>query len=553
MSYQVLYRRFRPQNFSEIVGQDHITAILKNQIINGNVAHAYLFSGPRGTGKTSAAKVFARAVNCSSPVNGEACGKCPSCMAAENDRLSDVIEIDAASNRGIDEIRDLIDKINYLPANGRYRVYIIDEVHMLTAESFNALLKTIEEPPEHVIFIFATTDVSKVLPTILSRCQRFDFVRIADEVIKQQLRKVLENIGYSFEEEALDVIVAAADGAMRDALSVTDKILGAAQNNTVTLANAEEALGLKGDDDIIKTARCVVMQDAAGALAALDEMIASGRDIEDVLRALSEYFRNLMVYSACGDGRLVLKGEKYSASLNELSQGLAADTAINYVSVLAKVKSDSRFLTGMRPLLEAALVKLCYTDSFNDTASLMLRVEKLERRLENLRKTGREALPARESEVFAAAGSDKTERNSEITSPAADDAKAALSAESGVKDDAAVDPTGKAALKEIKNALIFAGNYVNNSSRDLTLKGFFDDMSPAYYDGKTLKMYPTGGSVHMMELFEKKKGLEILTGILEKKLGKRLNIIITESPDMSAEGLINSAMEILGGLEEIKE
>ena len=191
MAYQVLYRRFRPKTFDEIVGQEHIVPVLKNEIKMGRVSHAYLFSGPRGTGKTSAAKVFARAVNCSSPVDGEACGKCPSCLAEETGAISNIIEIDAASNRGIDEIRQLRENVSFLPSNARYRVYIIDEVHMLTPEAFNALLKTLEEPPEHIIFIFATTEVHRILPTILSRCQRFDFRRVPDEAIVSRLEYVL--------------------------------------------------------------------------------------------------------------------------------------------------------------------------------------------------------------------------------------------------------------------------------------------------------------------------------------------------------------------------
>ena len=290
MAYQVLYRRFRPKTFDEIVGQEHIIPVLKNEIKMGRISHAYLFSGPRGTGKTSAAKVFARAVNCTSPVAGETCGQCSSCLAEETGAISNIIEIDAASNRGIDEIRQLRENVTFLPSNARYRVYIIDEVHMLTPEAFNALLKTLEEPPEHIIFIFATTEVHRILPTILSRCQRFDFRRVPDVAIVERLKYVLGEVGASFEEEALKIIAAEADGGLRDALSLTDKVLSSTDGN-VSVENVEKVLGTMGQDIIFRMCEAVASSDPAGAFDALNEALEAGVDTEYIIDSLTEYFR----------------------------------------------------------------------------------------------------------------------------------------------------------------------------------------------------------------------------------------------------------------------
>jgi DNA polymerase-3 subunit gamma/tau len=296
MSYQVLYRRFRPSKFSEVAGQEHITSILKNQIVSGKISHAYLFSGSRGTGKTSTAKIFARAVNCMNPQGGEPCGECEYCLGIKQNNLSDIIEIDAASNRGIDEIRELKDKVNYLPSLGKYRVYIIDEVHMLTTEAFNALLKTLEEPPEHIIFIFATTEPQKILPTILSRCQRFDFARLTQQTIADTLRSSIAQLGISAEDSALFLIAANSDGAMRDAFSFADKAINLSDGKLLTLSDVQNALGLADGADLYRMAEALVHEDVASVFELLNSIIAKGSDISQITNQLIEYFRGLMIY-----------------------------------------------------------------------------------------------------------------------------------------------------------------------------------------------------------------------------------------------------------------
>ncbi|MBO7699731.1 MAG: DNA polymerase III subunit gamma/tau [Eubacteriaceae bacterium] len=358
MAYQVLYRRFRPKTFDEIVGQEHIVPVLKNEIKMGRVSHAYLFSGPRGTGKTSAAKVFARAVNCTSPVDGEACGKCPSCLAEETGAISNIIEIDAASNRGIDEIRQLRENVSFLPSNARYRVYIIDEVHMLTPEAFNALLKTLEEPPEHIIFIFATTEVHRILPTILSRCQRFDFRRVPDEAIVSRLEYVLGEVGASYDTEALKIIASEADGGLRDALSLTDKVL-ASTDGAVSLENVEKVLGTMGQDIIFRLCEAVAASDPAGAFSSLNEALEAGTDTEYIIDSLTEYFRSLMIYTNVANPRdMLFKSRDYFDSLKRSSVNVTNELLGSYMLELGKLRADSRTITNTRYLIETALLRL---------------------------------------------------------------------------------------------------------------------------------------------------------------------------------------------------
>ncbi len=385
MNYQVLYRRFRPDRFSDVAGQEHITTILKNQIMSGKVSHAYLFSGSKGTGKTSTAKIFARAVNCMNPQQGEPCGECDYCLKLKDNNLTDIIEIDAASNRGIDEIRDLKDKVNYMPSTGKYRVYIIDEVHMLTSEAFNALLKTLEEPPEHIIFIFATTEPHKVLPTILSRCQRFDFARLSQDIIVETIRSVLVKIDASAEEDALYLIAANSDGALRDALSYTDKALTTAENGQIRVKDVQDALGLAGGSDIIALAEAVADENSSEAFLTLDDLLKKGGDINQIITQLIEYFRSLMVYSHTANPEKILgKNEALIGSLSKYGRSTPSEILISYVTTLAKLKNEARYLPNPRYLLEAALLTLSDKSRIIDSISLTARVEKLEKRIEGL-------------------------------------------------------------------------------------------------------------------------------------------------------------------------
>ncbi|MBQ3268773.1 MAG: DNA polymerase III subunit gamma/tau [Clostridia bacterium] len=301
MSYQALYRAWRPDTFTEIVGQDAVTRTLKRQVTTGRIAHAYLFCGTRGTGKTSAAKVLARAINCLNPRDGDPCGECEICRTLRQENSMDVVEIDAASNNGVDEIRDLREKVKYPPALTKYKVYIIDEVHMLSTGAFNALLKTLEEPPKHVVFILATTEPQRLPATILSRCQRFDFHRISMEVIIERLMVVLGGIGRSASEEALNEIARAAEGAMRDALSLLDVCLSYTDGE-VTGQLARDVLGTAGRAAMFDFADALIEGDAGGALMQIDAAMRRGSDPQVFMRDTVAHLRGVMLAGAVPDG-----------------------------------------------------------------------------------------------------------------------------------------------------------------------------------------------------------------------------------------------------------
>lgn len=295
VSYQALYRKWRPQTFEDVKGQEHIVTTLKNQIRLGRVGHAYLFCGTRGTGKTSVAKIFAKAVNCLQPVDGSPCGECAMCRAIQSQTLMNVIEIDAASNNGIDNIREIRDEVEYSPTEGRYKVYIIDEVHMLSIGAFNALLKTLEEPPEYVIFILATTEAHKIPVTILSRCQRYDFRRITVDTITGRLTELAEKENLDVEEKALRYIARAADGSMRDALSLLDQCIAFYLNERLTYDHVLDILGAVDTTVFSRLLRSVLDQDIAGALKLIEDVVVQGRELGQFVTDFTWYLRNLML------------------------------------------------------------------------------------------------------------------------------------------------------------------------------------------------------------------------------------------------------------------
>ena len=293
MAYQALYRKYRPITFSQVIGQEHITQTLKNELSSQKIVHAYLFTGTRGTGKTSCAKILAKAVNCLSPVDGDPCGKCEMCKAIADGKITDICEIDAASNNGVDDIRDLRDQVNFLPAAAKYRVYIIDEVHMLSIGAFNALLKTLEEPPEHVIFILATTEVHKLPATILSRCQRFDFKRIQHSAICERIRQIADAEGFKVTDDAATLIASASDGGMRDALSILD--LCVSGDKIIDEDTVASVCSMAGNDYLLKLANFIKIGDTQNALLLIDELHNSSVDMLRLLSEIIKHFRDLMI------------------------------------------------------------------------------------------------------------------------------------------------------------------------------------------------------------------------------------------------------------------
>lgn len=356
--YQALYRKWRPQVFADVVGQDHITTTLMNEIRTGRHSHAYLFTGSRGTGKTTCAKIFAKAVNCEHPVNGDPCGECETCKGIDNGSVMDVIEIDAASNNGVDNIRDIRDEANFTPVGGKYRVYIIDEVHMLSTGAFNALLKTLEEPPEHVKFILATTEVHKLPATILSRCQRFDFKRITPEDIAKRLAYVAEREELTLEADAAMLIARLADGALRDALSIMDQCIGHSRDITTEVVN--ETVGLAGKDYLFSLSEAILNKDSASALEKINELHNRSCDMERLCNELTNHFRNLMICRAVKDPKdlIVCSEQELSEYIGSASR-YSMDYILEVLNVLGDTVSNLRKGLNRRVEMEMAIIKLC--------------------------------------------------------------------------------------------------------------------------------------------------------------------------------------------------
>lgn len=365
MSYTALYRAFRPQTFSQVVGQDHISKTLKNAILQNRVAHAYLFCGPRGTGKTSSAKILAKAVNCLDLKDGEPCNECTNCQAINSGNFLDVLEIDAASNRGIDEIRDIRDKVKFAPSQGKVKVYIIDEVHMLTSEAFNALLKTLEEPPGHVLFVLATTEVQKIPLTILSRCQRFDFRKISTGEIKEHLLDIVRQEGINIDDRALNTIARKAAGGMRDAISVLDQCIAFAGNN-IESEHVEKVLGTLGEEQILKISEAIIQGDAGRVISLLNEYLQSGKDVKQITRDLVEFFRQVMLLKLVPDGSMITLSQEALPLVKEQAQNLSTSFLGQLVLKLNQIEREMRWTGQPQVLLEAGLVEVIFQDTSSE-------------------------------------------------------------------------------------------------------------------------------------------------------------------------------------------
>ncbi|MCC8163757.1 MAG: DNA polymerase III subunit gamma/tau [Lachnospiraceae bacterium] len=383
MSYTALYRKFRPTEFSDVKGQDHIVTTLKNQIRADRVGHAYLFCGTRGTGKTTVAKIFAKAVNCEHPVDGSPCGECASCRAIAAGRSMNVIEIDGASNNGVDNIREIREEVSYSPTEGRYKVYIIDEAHMITPAAFNALLKTLEEPPSYVIFILATTDVHKVPVTILSRCQRYDFRRITADTITARMKELLKAEQVEAEDRALAYIAKAADGSLRDALSLLDQCIAFYLGETLTYDHVLEVLGAVDIDVFSELFREICAQNLTRAIGSVERVILQGRELSQFTTDFIWYLRNLLMLQS-GDGmeELVDVSSENLARMKEESALCDAETLMRYIRVLSELSGQLRYSTQKRVLVEIALIRLCRPAMEQDYSSLLQRVSQLEQRME---------------------------------------------------------------------------------------------------------------------------------------------------------------------------
>ena len=377
MAYRALYRQYRPQSFSEVIGQEHITTTLKNQVSSGRISHAYLFCGTRGTGKTTTARILARAANCLSSTDGEACGRCAACMSI-GENSGDIIEIDAASNNGVDDVRTLIESANYAPIQLKRRMFIIDEVHMLSSSAFNALLKTLEEPPAHIVFILATTEPQKLPATIISRCQRFDFRRHTVKNIARTLQSVLASAGMFIEEEGLMIIARIAEGSMRDALSLCDQCLAFCGEH-VSVRDICDVLGSVEESVLFNIADNLIEGDADSALRVLSDIFGSGRDLTVFTSDLARHFRSLLIAKICGDCASLLEctPDAMQGYLNQ-AMGISEAHLLLALEILLSTLAKMRYQALPRTLLESALVRICKPEDSRSLTGLEARIAKLE-------------------------------------------------------------------------------------------------------------------------------------------------------------------------------
>ena len=399
MSYTALYRKFRPDEFEDVKGQDAIVRTLKNQINADRIGHAYLFCGTRGTGKTTVAKIFAKAVNCVHPVDGSPCGECAMCRSIAAGTSMNVIEIDAASNNGVDNIREIREEVTYRPTEGKYKVYIIDEVHMLSIGAFNALLKTLEEPPEYVIFILATTEAHKIPITILSRCQRYDFKRISIETIAARLRELIDKEGWDVEDKAVRYIAKMADGSMRDSLSLLDQCAAFYMNETLTYDHVLEVLGAVDTEVFSRLLRQLLAMDVHQVIETVDELVMQGRELSQLAADFTWYLRNLLLVKSSDNMEDVLDvSTENLALLKEEAQMIDSDTLIRYIRIFSDLTNQLKYATQKRVLLEVTLIKLCRPAMDQNRDALLDRIRAIEKQLEE----GAFEAPVRERIVYEA-------------------------------------------------------------------------------------------------------------------------------------------------------
>ncbi len=523
MSYQALYRKWRPSTFEDVKGQDHIVTTLKNQVKLERVGHAYLFCGTRGTGKTTIAKIFAKAVNCEHPVDGSPCGECPSCRAIADGVSMNVVEIDAASNNGVDNIRQIREEVEYRPTEGKKKVYIIDEVHMLSTGAFNAMLKTLEEPPEYVIFILATTEASKIPITILSRCQRYDFHRIGIDTITDRLAELMRYENVNVEDRALRYVAKAADGSMRDALSLLDQCIAFYLGQDLKYENVLEVLGAVDTSVFADTLRCIVNSDVSGCLNVVENIIMQGRELGQFTADFTWYLRNVLLAKATADVSKLsdiidMSGESLS-QLAEEAKLLDTDTLMRYIRVMSELSGELKTATQKRVKLEVAFIKMCRPamEQAQDISELSGRVGQLESQLElavkALNDTKKELEKAKNSGGFYAGSRDSSAGGGAVQNNEKPVRKVSVEA---LPDD-------------IKQIAAGWDNIVNSMDDKLYVTFLQNAVVTLAEDGRSLEIIVASKSAYLMMSREETK--QHIANLITDLTGLDVNVIITSAAD----------------------
>lgn len=494
MSYIALYRKFRPKGFDEVKGQDSVVTVLKNQIKHEKIGHAYMFSGTRGTGKTSVAKIFAKAVNCENTKDGSPCGVCEACKKIGEGRTLDVIEIDAATNNGVDNMREVIEEVKYSPTDTKYKVYIIDEVHMLSSGAFNALLKTLEEPPEYAIFILATTEPHKVLPTIKSRCQKYDFRRISVDTISDRLKELMDKEGNTYEEEALKFIARKGDGSMRDSLSLLDQCLAFSFEEKLTYDKVLNVLGSVDTDLFNRLYIAIKRWDVPTCMDVVEEISMNGIDIGQFALDFTWYFRNLLLLrvSKAAAERIEISTDKLS-ELKEVAKIGEENDLYRYIRIFSKLSADIKYSTSKRAELEIALIKLCKPEMEEDRESLIARIRKLEEIIESGEFTGlkKTELPLEK---------EKEEEEEEIKAPIV-----------------------KALPEDIKKIAASFGSIINDKSIKNPLKTVLYNVRPYYSENGNALVLAVNGEFDK-DWIEREESKELISKVILEKTGVTVEI-----------------------------
>ena len=500
MSYVALYRKARPSVFDDVKGQDHIVTTLKNQVMAGRIQHAYLFCGTRGTGKTSIAKIMAKVVNCENPINGNPCNECVSCRQIAAGNSMNVIEIDAASNNGVDNIREIVEEVRYRPTQGKYKVYIIDEVHMLSQGAFNALLKTLEEPPSYVVFILATTEVGKIPVTILSRCQRYDFHRIDAATLVSRMRELVQREGVEAEERALQFIARSADGSMRDALSLLDQCIAFYMGEKITYEKALKALGAVDTDVFASLTASIIQGDAGSAVLTFAQMMERGREAGQFVSDYIWYLRNLLMVQTEEEAMdLVDAPAEQILKMQNLAGSVAPEIIMRYIRVLSELQNNMRFATNRRVLVEIAFIRLCRPQMERTEDSVRDRIRMLEDRLEEIEMNGLMVSPP---DPYSYSAPILTEEKVETA------------------------PPPNAAPEDLEKVLSIWPQILENLDSGL-LRGMLKDVPPEYKaDGNDTRLYLRLKNFATKAMEHKDENVHNIETVIEKKIGKHVDVVL---------------------------